>query len=419
MRTVVLGNRALARHLLDRMQEEGWNVVGAIAPDRELANRQANYAGFKDLVEGTDCELIRTDDINDEATVSRFDALDPDVCVSGGWSQIIDERVLNVPDVAFLGFHASRLPRGRGGAPVNWSLLRGANEVWTSLFHYQSGVDAGDVVARTSVPVDERDDVATVFDALAHVNWDLLADVREDIEAGSIPSTPQSLADATYRPRRQPQDGLIDWGREPEAQDDWVRGQTDPYPGAYTFYDGTKLAVWRGERTDLDPRDAAPGEIVAVRPNVGVDVRSGDGVYRLTRVGDPDSPANWADVWADRHGVAVGDELGRHRAPSDWLYTGLRDGTGGLRFERVTNLRQGDTATVGACCHTGRRREVRVVATLDGDPVTETTLSVDRSATATITTTPRSTGTHTLRVVFYAGENRVDLRYLKFFVHHG
>jgi methionyl-tRNA formyltransferase len=177
MRTVIVGNRKLARHLLRQTLADGWNIVGALVPAGKLAAKQANFVPVSELVAGTACELHETTDINSTETVEWLEAVDPDLCLCGGcpdlclcggWSQIIDKRVLDIPDRGFLGFHSSRLPEGRGGAPVNWSLIDGADEVWISLFYYEPGVDAGDVLAQGSVPVERRDDIATVFDAPGH-----------------------------------------------------------------------------------------------------------------------------------------------------------------------------------------------------------------------------------------------------------
>lgn len=119
---------------------------------------------------------------------------------------------------------------------MNWSVIDSADEVWISLFYYEPDVDAGDVLTQGSVPVDHRDDIGTVLDALATEACQLASSVRHDLETGTVAPEPQSLSAATYQPRRQPQDGIIDWHRDPQVQYDWIRAQTEPYPGAYTFY---------------------------------------------------------------------------------------------------------------------------------------------------------------------------------------
>ncbi|MFB6255830.1 MAG: methionyl-tRNA formyltransferase, partial [Haloplanus sp.] len=156
MRTVVVGNRALAKHVLASLLREGWNVVGAVSAAGEATREQAGYIPFDDLARRHDLSLIETTDINDDATRQRLADLEPDLCICPGWHQIIDERILEIPTEGFVGFHASDLPRGRGGAPVNWTIIHGASEITLSLFYYMPGVDAGDVIHKETIPIEAR-----------------------------------------------------------------------------------------------------------------------------------------------------------------------------------------------------------------------------------------------------------------------
>jgi len=418
-RVVVVGNRRLARDLLRHLLEEEWDVVGALAPEGDLAAAQANFVPLEELTADADCSLHETTDINVPETRRWLEDLEPDVCLCGGWSQIIDEEILKVPERGFLGLHSSRLPGGRGGAPVNWSLIEGADTVWISLFYYVPGVDAGDVVARGSVSVESRDDIETVFNRLAVEACHVVESVRRDLEAGSVEAEPQTLAEATYRPRRQPQDGLINWARSPVEQYNWVRAQTDPYPGAYTFHDGNRLTVWRASprgdgASGNDIKGARVGEVLDIVDGEGVDVRTGDGVVRLLRVQAGNRPPQWADDCARAGGVGVGDCLGRHAAPESWYYTGIRGPSDPVRFE--TNLTDRDRGAVDVVSYSGAPRDLTVRAALDGEAVFETSTTVAPEYRERIEYAPTEPGTHTLTVVFEFDGKRVDTRHLKIFV---
>jgi methionyl-tRNA formyltransferase len=414
MRTVIVGNRKLARHLLRQTLAEGWTVVGALVPAGELAAAQANFVPVSELVADTACELHETEDINSTESREWLETVDPDLCLCGGWSQIIDEAILDVPDRGFLGFHSSRLPEGRGGAPVNWSLIDGADEVWISLFYYEPGVDAGDVIAQGSVPVEGRDDIATVFDALATEACRLTAAVRGELEAQTVEAKPQSLSAATYRPRRQPQDGLIDWHREPAAQYDWIRAQTDPYPGTYSFYQGTKLTIWEAEPLNHSVEAAAPGEILEVVPGSGIDVATGSGAIRLRRLTADDRPSQWADRYAAGAELAPGDRLCRHHAPDDWLYTGIRGPDEPTTFD--TNLWVGERGELTVISFAGSATDLTVSVTRDGEEIFESSVTVTGDYRETVAYEPAEAGTHTVAVRFAVGGDRVDTRYLKVFV---
>ncbi len=415
MQTVIVGNRKLARHLLRQILIEEWNVVGALVPAGGLAAKQANFVPVSELVADTTCEIHETEDINSTETFEWLDSLNPDLCLCGGWSQIINEQVLEIPNRGFLGFHSSRLPEGRGGAPVNWSLIDGADEVWISLFQYEPGVDAGDVLAQGSVPVEQRDDIGTVFDALASEACRLTTSVRIDLEAGAGDTKPQSLSAASYRPRRQPQDGIIDWHREPDAQYDWIRAQTDPYPGAYTFYQETKLTVRETTLVDLSVGDAVPGEVIDITPGAGVDVCTGSGAIRLTRLKPDDRPSQWADRYASEVGLSSGETLGRQHAPDDWRYTGIRGPEVPTTFD--TNLRLGENGKITLVSFAGSAFDLSVSVTLDGAEIFESVVTVAEDYQETVAYEPTETGTHTVTVRFSVTGELVDTRYLKVFVH--
>jgi methionyl-tRNA formyltransferase len=265
------------------------------------------------------------------------------------------------------------------------------------------------------VPVTHRDDVATVFDALANEACRLVSSVRRQLETNSVTADSQLVSNATYRPRRQPQDGLIDWTRNPDHQYDWIRAQTDPYPGAYTFYDGDRLTVWECEPVDVPSAHKPPGEILNIVPEAGVDVQTGDGAVRLTRLKPGNRVSRWADRYAREVGLSPGDQLGRRYAPDDWRYTGIRGPEQPTNFE--TNLTVNDQGELTVVSLTGTEFELSVSVILNDAVIFETTTTVSDAYRETVGYEPADPGTHSVSVRFETGGDRVDTRYLKVFVH--
>lgn len=415
MRIVIVGNRKLARYLLQHLQDEDRNVVGALVAEGELAAEQANFAPFDKVVENTDCELHRTSDINSQSTVEWLNRTNPDVCICGGWSQIIKPKILNVPEKGFFGLHSSRLPKGRGGAPVNWSLINGAEEVWISMFYYETEVDAGDVVEQRSTPVEARDDIKTVFASLSTEACQLVSSVLSDLEQGTLNKQPQSVKDASYRPRRQPQDGLINWNHDVEVVNNWVRSQTRPYPGAYTFYGGNKLTVWRGKPVSTSSDGAASGEVIRIADGRGVDVQAGKGTYRLTRVQSGENPPQWADRFAHENDLSLGDRLGHHSAPKGWLYTGLKGLLEPKSFD--TNLKTSETGTITVALLSVAQNDFTVQVFLDDEEIFSDSATMECEYLKDVEFSPPEPGVYTLSVEFKVGNKLVDSRYLKVFVH--
>ena len=413
MRTVIVGNRKLSKYLLKKTIADDWNIVGAVTPKGEMASNQANFESVDDIVRGTAISLHQTENINSSRTVNWFREVEPDVCLCGGWSQIIDESVLAIPDRGFLGFHSSKLPKGRGGAPVNWSIINGEDSIWISLFYYTPGVDAGSVVDQRSVPVKQRDDVSTIFNKLTIKAGEMVGQVRGSLEDNSVTSEEQSLKEATYRPRRKPKDGLIDWNREPLNQFNWIRAQTEPYPGAYTFYEGQKVRIWSSKLIDEDQSDFPPGSVVDIVHGKGVDVQTGSGMIRIKRAQIDDQPPMWADNLADHISLTIGDRFSRNQAPDDWIFTGIR----GVEDERVfnSNVCLGEHGELKLVAYSPVERELSISVRLNGSDTLEKDVTVSGDWGYLYRYQTDKMGENSLRVRFTGGDYS-DTRYHKIFV---
>jgi methionyl-tRNA formyltransferase len=395
--------------------EQDWNVVGAVGATGDAARRQAGFESFDEIAQSNNITLIETADLNEENSQRSLAELDPNICICPGWHQILDQSVLEIPTDGFLGFHSSNLPKGRGGAPINWSIIHGESEITISLFRYTPGIDAGDIVAKETVPVEERDDVRTVIDRLAIAACDALRSVHEKMENG-LDAVPQSEEEATYRPRRQPQDGIINWNSTVSEVQNWIRAQTDPYPGAYTFFEDRKLTIWSANGSNVKSSNRLPGTVTDTTER-GINVAVSDGIITLKRVQPEKSPRMWADEFAERYGITEGDTFSKAHAPSSWFYTGIRDSNGGTDFSDVTNLSIGEKARIQAVIWSGENQKIRIETQCDRHKIMSEMMHTDGEARTQIEYEPNGTGTKTLTVEFYRGDKRIDARYLKLFVH--
>ena len=211
----------------------------------------------------------------------RLAAWRPRLVVVCGWYQRI--AVDRHPSVAFFGFHASPLPRYRGGAPLPWQIINGEPSLGLSLFELVPGLDEGRIVAQAQRPLGSEE---TIADALAWVEAaapELLATHLPALLRGDAPLRAQDERLATYCSQRTPADGLIDWRAPAERVHDFVRAQTHPYPGAFArLPDGRVLRVWRAA---VDPRAylGPPGAVCERHPDRVV-VTCGEGAVALLEV---------------------------------------------------------------------------------------------------------------------------------------
>jgi methionyl-tRNA formyltransferase len=225
----------------------------------------------------------------------------------------VTREVIEVPRVAALGMHPAPLPRGRGRAPLAWSVIKGLDETALSLFHLVEAADAGDLVGQQPIPIERDDDAASLYDKTVAAGRDLIRESYPRFEAGEVPRSPQDESRATWWPKRLPHHGLIDWTRPPSETYDWIRGQTHPYPGAFSYLDGRKVTVWAANPPDAnDVAFTKPGRI-EYRDGDALGVGAWEGVVELTRVQVEDDEEWPAARLLDDYDLEIGDVFANAR----------------------------------------------------------------------------------------------------------
>ena len=202
-------------------------------------------------------------------------SLEPEIILSSFFRKMLPRRVLDTASRAALNLHASLLPRLRGRAPLNWALVECEPRTGVTLHHMVEKPDAGDIVGQRAFDIGPRDTARTLFDKAVKETQVLLGEVWPLIRTGKAPRLPQDPSKATYRGRRGPEDGRIDWRQPTRRVDGLVRAVTDPFPGAFTYLGGRKLMVWEGAPAE---GKGEPG--ILVRPGV---VATADGAYQIDR----------------------------------------------------------------------------------------------------------------------------------------
>lgn len=410
LKLVFVGGRTFSKYVLRSLVEHGWSVALVIEPK---AGENVDYTSMVDICNANGIPLERVDDINDTAVTNKVRDVAPDVGVCCGWYDILDLELLEVPVHGFLGIHASDLPRGRGGAPVNWQLIHGFDEVGLSIFQFVPEIDDGALYKQGTVDIERRDDIKTVYDKVTVTSRRLLNETLAEIDEGVAEPQAQDTGSATYWPQRKPADGIIEWNRTPREIWNWIRAQTHPYPGAYTFFEEEQLRVWDAEVKDKS-YDREGGEVVRHVPGAGIDVAARGGIVRLTRIQLGDRPPQWADEAAQDFGITPGTRLGQPRHIPEWTHTNIRDATGGYAYK--TNIEAGEAAefTVRGASFPDAQK-FSIFVKLDGGQIRSERLEKRGWWNVRFQTRPLDRGAHTL-TVSCTTEGYDDTRVLKIYV---
>ncbi len=220
--------------------------------------------------------------------------LKPDCVVVSSYHRILGPSLTKL--CPFVNVHYSPLPRYRGRANVNWALINDESSVAISIHAIVPELDAGNILFQDQVPIGSDETVADLYEKLNKIQENHLAETVARYLNG-YDGIPQDETQATYGCTRLPQDGEIDWRASTRQVSCLIRALAAPYPGAYTYFQGKHLTVWRAEPVQNPPlyQGRVPGRIVKVTPTHGsVDVLTGDGVLRILEVavlGGPAAPA--------------------------------------------------------------------------------------------------------------------------------
>ena len=238
--------------------------------------RNVLYADFSDLARRCGAELhVLAGKMTDPDLVALIRRWRPDLILVAGWYHMVPRQIREIAPTA--GLHASLLPDYSGGAPLVWAVINGEEKTGITFFCFDEGVDSGPVIDQKAQPIHFDDTVATL---LARIEADAVEMLREHlphIQQSIAQARPQDESKRRIMPQRSPADGLIDWSQPARRIYDFVRAQTRPYPGAFTFLDGEKLTIWSALPGGAMPSGATGGTAFAAEGSGAAVVACGDG----------------------------------------------------------------------------------------------------------------------------------------------
>jgi methionyl-tRNA formyltransferase len=283
MRVAWVSFDVIGRDCLEAAVASGAEVVAVVTLPGPVDPSRSGQCSFDEVAARLGARLVETRDVNAPETLAALRDAELDLIFVVGWSQLVGDDFIALAPGGVFGMHPTLLPRHRGRAPIPWTILSGLATTGVTLFEIADATaDSGPIVGQVEVPVAPDETATTLFDRLSAAHVDLVREHLPGLLAGTAPRLPQDPRRASAWPKRTPADGIIDWDTRAPYLYDWVRAQTRPYPGAFTFLGDTRIVVWRAAPTAL--AEAAPaGTVVEGRESGGV-VACGDGGLVLEEV---------------------------------------------------------------------------------------------------------------------------------------
>jgi methionyl-tRNA formyltransferase len=236
-------------------------LVGVVTqPDRPSGRgHRLMPPPVKMLAQAHGLPVLQPERIRDESFLQIFRELAPELVVVVAFGQILPGEMITHPKFGCINVHPSMLPKYRGAAPIQWSLIKGETTTGMTIMRLDEGVDSGDILLQEPLPIEPEENFGSLHDRLAEVGARMLYRTITMIQDQSIQPVPQDHAKATLAPKIKKEDCLLDWNRRVKDVLSLIRGLS-PSPGAYTYLDGKKLKIYsaKGEES---PTVLPPGTV--------------------------------------------------------------------------------------------------------------------------------------------------------------
>ena len=309
MRIVFMGTPDFAVPTLETLIQSEHEVVGVVTqPDRPKGRSgKLQFSPVKEAAVEAQIPVFQPERIKDGTFYPVLQELNPDVIIVVAFGQILPKEILELPKYGCMNVHASLLPKLRGAAPIQWSVIDGDPESGVTIMQMDEGLDTGDMILKEEVVLDEKETGGSLFDRLSGVGAKLCVRTLEAIEDGTAIYTKQDHAAATKTTLIKKQFGIIDWNKPAAEIECLIRG-LNPWPSAYTYLNGKTLKIWAAAVKD-ETSDKEPGELTEVTKH-SVGVQTGDGILMLEEVQLEGKKRMSADAFLRGNALSEGMKLG-------------------------------------------------------------------------------------------------------------
>ena len=265
MKLVFCGTPRFAVPTLEALIAAGHEILLVVTqPDRPVGRAQELQAPpVKQTALTTGLQVTQPEKIRNNAEFrAQLEAIAPDAIVVVAYGRIVPPWMLALPRFGCINLHASLLPKYRGAAPIQWAVAMGETVTGNTTMLLEEGLDTGPILLQQTLAIEPEQTAADLFDLLAVLGAPLVVETLAGLDKGNITLQVQDHAKATLAPILEREDGRMDFAARAamELVNRWRGFQ--PWPGAFTSFDGKKLIVHGMRVTDAQAESADAGTVV-------------------------------------------------------------------------------------------------------------------------------------------------------------
>ncbi len=252
-------------------------------PDHHIGRKRTlHQSPVKELAEQYNIEVLQPAKLSKSPEMEKIINLQPDLMITAAYGQFLPTKLLAAAKIAAINVHGSLLPKYRGGAPIQYSIINGDKETGVSIMYMVKKMDAGDIISQRSIPIEDTDDSGTMFKKLSLLGRDLLLETLPKLISGDVNPVAQDPDKVVFSPNITSEQEQIDFRLPARLIDAKVRGLR-PAPLGNMVIDGLRTKIYDvtplEEKTDLEP-----GKVVRITKHQ-LGIAAGDGTtYQINKL---------------------------------------------------------------------------------------------------------------------------------------
>ena len=307
-KVVFMGTPSFAAPVLEKLVEKENVIAVYTQPDRPRGRGQKILPSpIKEVAQKYHIACFQPPHFKDTSTIEELKKIKPDLIVVIAYGLFLPQSVLDIPVHKTLNIHPSLLPKYRGAAPIQWTLMNGDRETGVTVLYVTHHMDAGDILLQKKIEILEEDSSETLQTKLITLGTDLLMETILGLKENSLVPIPQNPQEVSHAPKLSKDMGRIDWTKPARILFNLIRG-ANPWPGTYTFLQKEVLKIHCAKITDETFQGKA-GKIHSLTEN-GIEVETPQGLLLLTEVQKPNKRKMNASEFLKGQKLSLGSYLG-------------------------------------------------------------------------------------------------------------
>ena len=285
MKIVFMGTPDFATESLKALDKANYDDLSVVTnPDRPKGRGMKLIASpVKQYAEDRGMKIYQPKKVKGNTEfIEELKRQNPDVICVVAYGKILPKEVLEIPKYGCINVHGSLLPKYRGAAPIQWSILNGDKTTGVTTIYMDEGMDSGDMILKKEVEIGENETTGELWDRLSKIGADLLVKTLKEIENGTAPREKQSN-EFTMAPMLSKDMAKINWQEQSAEQiKNLVRG-LNPIMGAYTFVNNKKIKLWKVEVKPINQKfkDFENGSVLLADSKNGLELKAKDGTIKV------------------------------------------------------------------------------------------------------------------------------------------